>query len=291
MLGYKENHEKKQLNIHARTLKAFFFAAVLCLLPFGAQAIELKGALMQGGYVYGKAPAGSEVYLEGKRLKTDANGNFFAGLNRHFTTVGELKIKPPKGEAETHTFMVTPQDYPVQHIKGVSNKHVNPDPKQVERSRKEAAAIRKSRSFFTEEPAAFKRFVLPIKGYPVSGVYGSSRTYNGEERSWHKGLDLAAPSGTPIYAPADGIVRAALADTFFNGNIIVVDHGYGLFSIYAHLRHMAVTEGTKIRQGDVLGEVGTTGRSTGPHLHWGLYWHNIALDPKLFLTDNERNEL
>jgi len=132
---------------------------------------------------------------------------------------------------------------------------------------------------------------LPVKGHPLSGIYGSSRTYNGEERNWHKGLDIAAPEGTPVYAPQGGVVRAALADTFFNGNIIVLDHGYGLFSIYAHLRRMAVTEGAKINQGDILGEVGQTGRATGPHLHWGVYWHNIPLDPKLFLTETERMNL
>ena len=86
-------------------------------------------------------------------------------------------------------------------------------------------------------------------------------------------------------------MRAALPNTFFNGNIIVLDHGYGLFSIYAHMRHMAVTEGMKIKRGELLGEVGQTGRATGPHLHWGIYWHNIALDPKLFLADNELNKL
>lgn len=279
------------MNIAMRLLSIALFSLFLSLAPAWASAIEIKGALTQGGYIYGQAPANSAVYLGDKRLKTNAEGQFFAGLERHFPPVGELKIKAANGETKTHSFVVSPQDYPVQHIKGVSNKHVNPDPKQVARSRKEAAAIRKARSFFTGENAAFERFILPIKGYPVSGVYGSSRTYNGEERSWHKGLDLAAPEGTPIHAPAGGIVRAALPDTFFNGNIIVLDHGFGLFSIYAHMRHMAVTEGTKIARGDILGEVGTTGRSTGPHLHWGMYWHNIALDPKLFLSDNERNDL
>lgn len=274
-----------------KLLKITFATLLALMLPTAASAIELKGALTQGGYVYGQAPAGSGVFLGEKPLKTNAEGYFFAGLERHFPAVGEIKIQTPQGQTQRVSFVVAPQDYPVQHIKGVAPKHVNPDPEQVARSRNEAAAIRKARSFFTDENAAFERFTLPIKGYPQSGVYGSSRTYNGEERNWHKGLDLAAPEGTPVYAPAEGIVRAALPDTFFNGNIIVLDHGFGLFSIYAHLRHMAVTEGMKISRGDVLGEVGQTGRSTGPHLHWGLYWHNIALDPKLFLTDNERNEL
>lgn len=272
------------------------FFTTLFLLAAGAYspnafAIELHGALTQGGFIYGTAPKGAKVFLGETQLKTTDDGTFFAGLHRRFEAEGTLKIIASDGTEETHAFLVTPQAYKVQHIKGVKKKHVNPDPKQVARSRKEAASIREARAPFTALKAALGTFVLPVKGYPLSGVYGSSRTYNGEERNWHKGLDIAAPEGTPIYAPASGIVRAALPDTFFNGNIIVLDHGYGLFSIYAHLRHMAVTEGTKISTGDVLGEVGETGRATGPHLHWGLYWHNIALDPKLFLTENERTNL
>lgn len=269
----------------------FFMTTLIFLGGNVAHALELEGALTQGGYIYGKAPKGSRIFLGETPLKTDVEGHFFAGLHRHFPPEGELFIKTADGQTTKTAFLVTPQTYKVQHIKGVQKKHVNPDPEQINRSQKEAAHIRQARAPFTPAPYAFERFGLPVKNYPLSGVYGSSRTYNGEERNWHKGLDIAAPEGTPVYAPQGGIVRAALADTFFNGNLIVVDHGYGLFSIYGHLRHMAVTVGEKINRGDVLGEVGQTGRATGPHLHWGVYWHNIALDPKLVLHENERTKL
>lgn len=270
---------------------AFALFVVTVLLSPKTFALEVQGALEQGGYIYGAAPIGSKVYLNGQKLEVGKDGRFFAGLHRHFPAEGSLKVVPAKGAAETTTFLVIPQTYKTQHIKGVPNKTVNPNAEQVARSNKEAAAIRKSRAGFSAQPYVFERFSLPVKNVPVSGVYGSSRTYNGEERNWHKGLDLAASEGTKIYAPAGGVVTGAFADTFFNGNLIVLDHGYGLYSIYAHLRHIAVTEGQKISRGDVLGEVGQTGRSTGPHLHWGVYWHNIALDPKLFLAEDERKNL
>jgi murein DD-endopeptidase MepM/ murein hydrolase activator NlpD len=119
-----------------------------------------------------------------------------------------------------------------------------------------------------------------------TGVYGSRRLYGGEERSWHKGHDFAVPRGTPIHAPADGIVTMA-AMTFFNGNLVIIDHGDRLFTIYAHLSAMDVKPGDKVRRGQLIGKVGTTGRSTGPHLHWGVYWQNMAIDPILLVNQHE----
>ncbi|MDE0724133.1 MAG: M23 family metallopeptidase [Alphaproteobacteria bacterium] len=126
-------------------------------------------------------------------------------------------------------------------------------------------------------------FIQPVEGYRISGVYGSRRVFNGQERSWHKGTDFAAPTGTSVKAPADAVVTLALADSFFNGNLIVLDHGHQVYTIYAHLDKMDVKKGDLVKQGVKIGEVGSTGRSTGPHLHWGLYWRNMALDPNLLL--------
>ena len=273
---------------------AFAFLLALLWLPASAAATNTApisgGVFQQGGYIYGKTPPGAEVKLLNTAVKTDKDGYFFAGLHRHFPTKGMLEVKLPDGEVQMHPFKVSKREYPVQHIKGVKRKHVTPDPMQVKRSRAEAAAIRASREPFSQLKAAFGGFELPLADVPKTGVYGSSRTYNGQERSWHKGMDLAAPTGTPVYAPADGKVTAAIEDTFFNGNIMTIDHGYGLFTIYAHLNTMALEKGDKIKQGDKIGTVGATGRATGPHLHWGAYWHNVALDPEIFLRNNEENK-
>ena len=264
--------------------------ALMSLNAHGADTAPISGGMFhQGGYIYGKTSPGAKVNLQGTVLNVGKEGLFFAGLHRHFPKKGLLEITLPDGETEVHPFKVSKRDFPIQHIKGVKKKHVSPDPAQVERSRAEAAAIRASRVPFSELKAAFGEFELPVKGAPRTGQYGSSRTYNGEERSWHKGMDLAAPTGTPIYAPAEGAVTAAIEDTFFNGNIMTIDHGYGLFTIYAHMHTMALKEGDKVSAGDKLGTVGSTGRATGPHLHWGAYWHNVALDPEAFLRHNKEN--
>jgi murein DD-endopeptidase MepM/ murein hydrolase activator NlpD len=110
--------------------------------------------------------------------------------------------------------------------------------------------------------------------------------YGGEERDWHKGHDFAVPTGTPVYAPAAGVVTLAQL-TFFNGNLIILDHGDRLFTIYAHLSEMNVKPGGKVKAGQLIGRVGTTGRSSGPHLHWGAYWQNLAIDPILLLNPTE----
>ncbi|MBI1309087.1 MAG: peptidoglycan DD-metalloendopeptidase family protein [Proteobacteria bacterium] len=127
-----------------------------------------------------------------------------------------------------------------------------------------------------------KPFLLPVKGGVTSGVFGSRRTYNGEEHSWHRGHDLAAPRGTEVRAPAAGVVRLARM-TFLTGNLLMLDHGAGVTSVYAHLAKMNVKVGDKVVAGQVIGRVGTTGRSTGPHLHWGMYWQNHPIDPILWV--------
>lgn len=249
--------------------------------------LNIKGGVFkQGGYVYGTTHPDATLKLLQTKIKVGEDGRFIAGLHRYFPEQGVFKVARPGEKIQKVPFEVESRDYPTQHIKGVKRKHVTPDPEQVKRSRREAAAIRASRAPFTALDAAFGGFSLPVKGVPETGFYGSRRTFNGEERSWHKGLDLAAPTGTPIKAPADGVVTEALPNTFFNGNIMTINHGYGLFSIYAHLDSMALEKGAAVREGEVIGTVGATGRATGPHLHWGVYWHNVALDPQLFLRHN-----
>ena len=127
----------------------------------------------------------------------------------------------------------------------------------------------------------------PVAG-PRTGVFGSQRLYNGQERSWHNGVDWAAAVGTPVRAPADGVVRLT-RDTFMSGNLVMLDHGLGVSTVYAHLDRMDVRVGQRLQQGDVLGTVGTTGRSSGPHLHWGVFWGETPLDPLLWLPETMRN--
>ena len=260
-----------------------YFLFLLLLFSLPTQALELTGHFTQGGLVIGKATPGSEVKIAGQYIPTGQDGTFVYGLSRKAATEVPVVVKQPDGTTKKQTLLITPRTFNVQHIKGVKKKHVTPrseaDWKQI---KSDKAAIVKARAAWRDAFDFKQTFTLPASG-TITGVFGSRRTYNGEERSWHKGLDIAAPTGTPIYAPIDGVVRLALPMSFFNGNLIILDHGQEVFTLYAHLHKIHVTEGQAVKQGDHIGDIGSTGRSTGPHLHWGMSWRGIALDPALMV--------
>lgn len=258
---------------------------ILLTAAANVQAVELTGRFIQGGMVTGVVAPGSAVEFDGTAVYVGPEGRFFIGFDRFSPVEGTLRVTSA-GQVQTQKIIIEPRTYDTQTVEGVPAKTVNPDPKQTERINKEAAKIKKARQVMSETAfLANLKLVKPVEKYRVSGVYGSRRVYNGEERSWHKGLDFAAPTGTPIYAPADGVVRLVLPDSFMNGNLVMLDHGYGVNTIYAHMSKISVHENDKIKAGQVIGAVGSTGRSSGPHLHLGLSWHNIALDPQLFLEE------
>ncbi len=260
-----------------------FLLALLFSIPALAE-LSLSGAYQQGGFMIGRTEPGSVVVIGDNmhRYQVPKSGYFIYGLGRKEVGPLRVEVRLPDGRVSYGKLPIEIREFAVQHVKGVPQKTVTPDPKQVARSRKEGQVIRGVRERTSELTGWQEEFVWPVSD-TLSGFYGSSRTFNGHERSWHKGVDVAAPTGTPIIAPASGQVRHA-RDTFFNGNLVMIDHGAGLFSIYAHMDEMSVTEGQMVQQGDVLGTVGSTGRSTGPHLHWGIYWHQVAIDPILWLT-------
>ncbi len=260
-----------------------YLLAIMCCLPVAGWALTLAGKYTQGGYITGTLPPGTHIEITNQKPTINQN-RFFFGFHREYPAEAILKLTHPDNTVTVQSFIITPQNYKTQHIKGVSQQTVTPNPQQVKRSRKEAAKIRAARR--DAQPQQFQRFQWPVSG-PITGVYGSRRTYNGKERSWHKGLDIAPPHGTPIRPIAAGEVSLAL-DTFFNGNLIIINHGLGVHSIYAHLDEMHVKVGEQVNKENIIGTVGNTGRSTGPHLHLGIYWHQTPLDPILFLP--ERNE-
>lgn len=248
----------------------------------------VRQALVPGGFWLGKVAGGSKVTLDGMPVKVSADGGVVAGFDRH--EAGRKTLKVCEGKVcTTKVLALQPREFQTQVIKGVPASTVNPDPKQLARMKNDSAAIGAARKRSGTGRGFEQAFMLPVEA-PTSGVFGSRRTYNGEERSWHKGHDLAAPRGTPVKAPADGVVVLA-RDTFMNGNLVILDHGYKLTSLYAHLDTMRVKEGQALKQGEVLGTVGSTGRSTGPHLHWGVTWGSTALDPWLWIghTDDARD--
>ncbi|RMD80586.1 MAG: M23 family metallopeptidase, partial [Gammaproteobacteria bacterium] len=186
------------------------------------------------------------------------------------------------GRRWTLSFRVIPKDYPEQHISLADRRRVSPPARDLPRIRREAAALRAAFARWREAPRPPLALRLPVQA-PVSSPFGLRRFFNGLPRRPHSGLDLAAPAGTPVRAPAPGRVTLA-AELFFNGKTVVLDHGQGMQTLYCHLRRIAVAPGQQVGAGQVLGEVGATGRATGPHLHWSVSLNGARVDPALFLA-------
>lgn len=266
-------------------MRILFILLAVCLPAHG---VELKGMFTQGGFVIGKIEEGAEavVTYNNTNIPISYEGDFIIGLSRHAAPVGQLRVAYPNGGKVEKDLIITPRTYKTQAVKGVPKRTVNPAPEDMKQIKEDKEKILSARDVFESLPYFKTKFALPVSG-TITGVYGSNRTYNGEERSWHKGLDIAAPTGTEITAPAPGRVRLALPHSFFNGNFIFLDHGHQFLTAYAHLDSIDVTEGEMVVAGQKIGTLGSTGRSTGPHLHWGLYWRDVALDPALLLEKLE----
>jgi murein DD-endopeptidase MepM/ murein hydrolase activator NlpD len=189
-------------------------------------------------------------------------------------------------EAQQFTYVVKQKRYPTQPLK-LDRAMVEPPPEVLARIERESAHLKTVRNQWRENEATSARFVLPSKG-PLSSRFGLQRVLNGKPRSPHAGLDVAAPAGTPIHAPGDGIVIDT-GDYYFCGKTVFIDHGYGLITLYCHLSEIIAKPGDIVKQGDRIGLIGSTGRSTGPHLHWTVYLNGVAVEPELFV-DLQRAE-
>ncbi len=181
-------------------------------------------------------------------------------------------------------FTVADKEYQSQYLTVKNKRHVNPNPQDLSRIKREKAEMVTAFKNWKRETDDLTNFKLPTKG-PFSSPFGLRRFFNNQPRRPHSGLDIAAPEGTPISAPADGVV-VAVGDYFFNGNTVLIDHGQGLITLYCHLKEIHVSKGQTVKTGDSLGQVGKTGRVTGPHLHWSVSLNNTRVDPVLFLAED-----
>lgn len=188
------------------------------------------------------------------------------------------------GIAQDQTFFVNlkKRDYKIQRIEGLPKKMVTPPPEALALIRQQGAMKRAARATSSRETWFTSAFSWPAQGR-ISGVYGSQRVYNGQPGRPHFGIDIAAPRTTPVYAPAPGRVTLAKTDMYFEGGLIFLDHGLSLTSVFMHLDSLNVAHGDIVQQGDLIGRIGSTGRSTGPHLDWRIYWHNQRIDPALLV--------
>jgi murein DD-endopeptidase MepM/ murein hydrolase activator NlpD len=257
------------------------FALILLLLalpwPAWAETV-LSGRMEQGGVAMGRVPPGSRVSLDARPVPVGPDGLFLLGFGRDAAPVALLEIH--RGEdVESRTLAIARRDWRIQRIEGLPRDKVEPDPEAVARIKAESAMMRALRTTVTFDAHFGAGFVLPADG-AISGVFGSQRVYNGNAGAPHSGLDIAAAKGQPVRAAATGVVVLAAPDLFLTGQTVMIDHGLGLMSSYAHLSRMDVGPGRLVAQGETIGAIGATGLATGAHLHWGLSWMEVRLDPE-----------
>ena len=243
----------------------------------------LSGELVQGGLVYGKALPGSRVSQDGQAVRVSDQGDFLLGFTRDAPATSQLRIELPDGKVEQRSLQVAAREYRIQRIDGLPKSKVTPrSPEDLARIRRDAVAVRKARVRDDDRQDFLGGFVWPVTG-PISGVYGSQRILNGEPRRPHFGVDVAAPVGTPVRAPAAGVVTLAEPDLFFSGGTLIIDHGHKLTSSFLHLHKLHVKVGDRVEQGDLIAEVGATGRVTGAHLDWRMNLRDRRIDPELLV--------
>ncbi|WP_461481587.1 M23 family metallopeptidase [Porticoccus sp.] len=255
---------------------------LLSSLPFVIQALELSGPLEQGGMLIGRVSPGERVEVMGRPVRVDNDGVFVFGLGRDAPAEIDLVSRNGSDQAQHHRFTVKQRSYQEQRVNGVPQQTVTPPKEVLERIRREAALVARARADDDQRLDFLSGFHKPLEG-PITGVYGSLRVYNGTPGNPHYGLDIAAPTGTEVFAPAPGIVKLAYKDMFYSGGTLIIDHGHGISSTFIHLSEVLAKEGQAVAPGDLIARVGATGRATGPHLDWRINWFDVRLDPALVL--------
>ena len=253
------------------------FFIVIIFTTTQLNAIEFRGKFLQGHYIIGITDPSAKIIIDKKKVKVSNDGYFVFGIDRDrkFDLV-ITKIKDNKKEKITKKILK--RKYNIQRIDGLDEKKVTPPESVYKRIKDENNKIGKARSINSDLPFFKNKFIMPVKGI-ISGVYGSQRILNGKPKWPHYGIDIAAKQGTMIKSSGSGTVTMAEDDLYYTGGTIIMDHGHGISTIYSHLETVMVSIGDKINKGDVIGTVGSTGRSTGPHLDFRVNWFQTRLDP------------
>ena len=246
-------------------------------------AILLKlvsGKAVQGGMLVFQTKAGTKIILDGLELPVSADGLFVLGFHRDDATPQELRAIDASGKTAKLTLTPEMRDWEIQHIDNLPTNMVTPPEAVITRIKKDIKNVKAARAVISDFDDVLKNgFVWPVWGR-ISGIYGAQRILNGKPRQPHYGIDIAAPSGVAVRAAGAGRVTMAM-DLYFTGGTVIIDHGFGLNSTYSHLKDMYVRPGDRVTRGGVIGSVGSTGRSTGPHLDWRINWRHKRLDPLL----------
>ena len=278
-------------NLKNNLIKTLFFLLFLKINPCIAKEtltldynnikVFLEGNFIQGGLVKGKIDSNISVRFKERLLRKTSKGFFVIGFGRDHPKIANLSIKI-KQNWISKTLNIKKRIYKTQMINGLEKKMVTPPKSFYDRIIRENKAIKNIRNLDSDIDFIFKEFNWPAKGI-ISGVFGSQRILNGKPKRPHYGIDIAAKKGTSVLAPIESIVRMAEKDLYYTGGTIMLDHGHGVTSVYSHLSLINVNVGDKVKKGQKIGEIGSTGRSTGPHLDWRINWFLERLDPALLV--------
>jgi len=261
-----------------KTLILLFF-----FLSNNVLAVEFQGKFIQGHFIIGKTEPETKVLIGKKEVKVSKNGYFVFGIDRD-RKFDVLITKILNGNKEKIIKKVFKRKYKIQRIDGLDESKVTPPEEVYKRIKEENNRIGEARAINSDLVFFKDKFIMPVEGI-TTGVYGSQRILNGKPKWPHYGIDIAAKQGTNIKSSGTGVVTMAEDDLYYTGGTIIMDHGHGISTIYSHLETVIVSVGDKINQGDIIGTVGSTGRSTGPHLDFRINWFQTRLDPMSVLTN------
>ncbi len=273
--------QKELSSVFNFKFKVFFSFCFASTLTYTVQAeILLSGAIKQGGLVIGKTLPSNTVTLNGQVLPVSIDGDYVFAFSRDDKKQYELTVTSPEGTVEKKTLIPTKRDYKISRVEGIKKSIMNPNKKANIRAKQDREMMQTVRKVSSNLTDFSQGFVAPRKAR-ITGVYGSQRFYNGQPKNPHYGIDYAGAIGSPVKAPAAGKVLLWVPDMFYSGGTLVIDHGHGITSNFLHLSASLVKVGDTVKQGQVIAEVGNTGRVTGPHLDWRMNWHKVRFDPQL----------
>ena len=257
------------------------FFVIIFFTTSQINAVEFKGKFLQGHYIIGITDPSAKIIIDKKNVKVSNDGFFVFGIDRD-RKFDLVITKIINGKKEKIVKKILKRKYNIQRIDGLEESKVTPPESVYKRIREENNKIGEARAINSDLSFFKNKFIMPVKGI-ISGVYGSQRILNGKPRWPHYGIDIAAKKGTSIKSSGSGVVTMAEDDLYYTGGTIIMDHGHGISTIYSHLETVMVSVGDNINKGDIIGTVGSTGRSTGPHLDFRLNWFQTRLDPMSIL--------
>jgi len=261
----------------------YLIVLLIIFITTSSFAATFKGKFIQGSFIIGKTEPGTKVIVDKKKVKVTGDGFFVFGLGRD-RNYDVVIILNQNGEEKKIVKKVKKREYRIQKIDGLEKNKVTPPAEFYERIKKENKLISEARNINSDLIFFKNQFMVPVANYIISGVYGSQRILNGKPKWPHYGLDFAADTGTEVVAMLSGTAILVQEDLFYTGGTLIFDHGHGISTLYMHMDKIFVKGGQKVKQGDVIGTVGATGRATGPHLDVRLNWFEERLDPATVLN-------